>query len=158
MINELVILFYEKLVILKCKLIFRYQDLSNIRRYFFKECVFLNFVLRYEFEDKICEKVLECFLRFNLYELEKYVMDLFKGMYEQFKMILICDFLLKENICDFKIFYLDLFFLSFLIEFWNQLIEERNKLILFVFELENEEVKYVIKKMQCILILLYGKL
>lgn len=158
MINELVISFYEKLVTSKRKLIFRYQDSSNNRRYSFKECVFLNPVLRYESEDKICEKALECFLRFNSYEPEKHAMDLPKGTYEQLKMIPTCDSLLKENICDLKTFYLDSFFPSLSTEFWNQSTEERNKLILLAFESENEEVKHVIKKTQCIPTLPDGKL
>lgn len=79
--NELVFLFYEKLVILECKLIFRDWVFSDFKRYFFIECVFLYCFLRYEFEEKICEKVLECFLRFYLYKKEKYVMDLLRDIY-----------------------------------------------------------------------------
>lgn len=150
MMNELVISFYEKLVTSERKLIFRDQGSSNIKRYSFKECVFLNPALRYESEGKICEKALECFLKFNSYEPEKHAMDLPRDTYKQLTMIPNCLSQLEENICDLKTFYLDSFFPSLSTEFWDQSTEERNKLVLLAFELENEEVKHVIKETQCI--------
>lgn len=158
MMNELVSSFYEKLVTSERKLIFRDRASSDFKRYSFKECVFLHRFLRYELEEKICEKASECFLRFYSYKKEKHAMDLPRDIYRQLTKISTCLPHLEENICDVKTFYLNSFFPSLSTDFWNQSTKERNELILQAFKLKDEEVNQMIKETQCVPTRPHGKL
>lgn len=150
MINELVISFYERLLMSEHRLFYGDGLSGDANTYHFKECIFLDPSLRYGLGQNIGKKAFNCFLKFNANGAVKHAMDLPECIYKQFQEIPACNAKLKENICNEKTFFLFSFIPSLATNWWCNSMEERNILLLHVLQCEDEGVKAKLKETPCI--------